>query len=100
MATQVGNAVALFSKDKNITHEEFVQKFLEVHPTQTAYIAALYWQNKKRRASFGLTPVKLPEIYSPTGVVKAPKDSPKPVKTKEVSAKKLLKEVEIGRAHV
>lgn len=75
MATQSGLASALYTANVNITHEEFVAEFLKVFPAQTATIAALYWQNRPRRASFGLAPVALPAIYkdSTSTSTKAPK---------------------------
>lgn len=85
MTTQSGLALQLYTKNKKISHEEFVAEFLKVFPSQSAKIAALYWQNKARRAKFGLAPVKLPEEYS--GKPEKP--------AKQVSAKKLLKEVGI-----
>lgn len=64
MTTQAGLAVKLYTENKHIDHPEFVEKFLAVFPTQTRKIAALYWQNKARRAHFGLPPVKLPAEYA------------------------------------
>jgi hypothetical protein len=73
MATQSGLASALYTANVNITHEDFVVEFLKVFPKQTATIAALYWQNRPRRASFGLAPVALPAIYKDSTSTKAPK---------------------------
>jgi len=86
MATQSGLAFSLYESNKNITHQEFVKKFLEQFPSCSPKNAALYWQNKARRAKFGLAPVQLPLQYKDGD--KAPK-----AKTKEVPAKKLLAEV-------
>jgi hypothetical protein len=73
MATQSGLANALYTSNSNITHEVFVAEFLKVFPAQTATIAALYWQNRPRRASFGLPAVALPAIYKDSTSAKAPK---------------------------
>jgi len=73
MATQSGLASALYTANVNISHEAFVAEFLKVFPKQTATIAALYWQNRPRRASFGLAPVALPAIYKDSTSTKAPK---------------------------
>ena len=54
-------------------YEAFVAEFLKVFPAQTATIAALYWQNRPRRASFGLPAVALPAIYKDSTSAKAPK---------------------------
>ena len=89
MATQSGLANDLYTRDSNITHEAFVAEFLKVFPAQTATIAALYWQNRARRAKFGLAPTALPAIYKDSASAKAPKAA----KSKAVPAKKLLKEV-------
>lgn len=64
MTTQAGLALELYKKNKKIDHAEFVAEFLKVFPSQTPKIAALYWQNKARRAKFGLEPIKLPAEYS------------------------------------
>jgi len=87
--TQAGLAFELYSENKNIKHEEFVERFLKIFPEQTPYIAALYWQNKARRAKFGLASLKLPEIYKDTpkqAKVKVAKE-PKPKKVKEPKIK-------------
>jgi hypothetical protein len=87
MATQSGLAFSLFEGNKNITHQEFVKKFLEQFPTCSPKNAALYWQNKARRAKFGLAPVQLPGEYKDAPA------APKAKKTKEVPAKKMVKDV-------
>ena len=86
MATQAGLAFSLYEGNKNITHQEFVKAFLEQFPSCSPKNAALYWQNKARRAKFGLAPVALPAEY---------KDAvaPKAAKTKQVSAKKMVADV-------
>lgn len=84
--TQAGLALSLYTADIDITHEAFVAKFLEVFPEQSAKIAALYWQNKARRAKFGLAAVKLPEMYKDEP--KAEK-APKPAKVKAEKAPKV-----------
>jgi hypothetical protein len=103
MATQSGLANALYTSNANITHEEFVAEFLKVFPTQTATIAALYWQNRPRRASFGLGPVALPAIYKDSTSSKEPKAVKATIKrmAKEVVSKvKLEKSVRsINAAH-
>lgn len=105
MATQSGLANALYTSNVNITHEAFVAEFLKVFPAQTATIAALYWQNKARRAKFGLPPTALPAEFKDVVAAatpkapKAPKEkAPKPVKfKKEVAAKTLLNVDEIAK---
>lgn len=86
MATQSGLANALYTSNANITHEEFVAEFLKVFPAQTATIAALYWQNRPRRASFGLPAVALPDLYKDAS--KAPKLS----KAAKATVKRMAKE--------
>lgn len=83
--TQVGLAVALYTENKDIAHEEFVERMLAEFPALPRKTAALYWQNKDRRASFGLGPVRLPDVYKDT--------QPKPEKpAKEPKAEKPAKE--------
>jgi hypothetical protein len=85
MATQSGLAFSLYESNKNITHQEFVKKFLEQFPSCSPKNAALYWQNKARRAKFGLAPVQLPPQY---------KDGDKAPKAAVVrTAKRMAKEV-------
>ena len=88
MATQAGLALSLYESNPQITCGEFVTEFALAFPSLPPKTAALYWQNKARRAKFGLAPVKLPTEY--TGGEEKPAK-----KTKEVSAKKLLKDVGI-----
>lgn len=61
--TQVGLAVALYTENKDISHEEFVERMCAEFPALPRKTAALYWQNKDRRASFGLAPARLPDVY-------------------------------------
>jgi hypothetical protein len=86
MATQSGLAFSLYESNPKIGHEEFVAAFLEQFPSCSPKNAALYWQNKARRAKFGLAPVQLPVQYKDGD--KAPK-----VKTKQISAKKMVADV-------
>jgi len=86
MATQSGLAFSLYESNPKIGHEEFVAAFLEQFPSCSPKNAALYWQNKARRAKFGLAPVQLPPQYKDGD--KAPK-----AKTKQVPAKKLVADV-------
>ena len=92
MATQSGLANALYTSNANITHEEFVAEFLKVFPAQTATIAALYWQNRPRRASFGLPAVALPAIYKDSTSAKAPK-APKAAKPAKVKLEKSVRSI-------
>ena len=99
MATQSGLANDLYTRDSNITHEAFVAEFLKVFPAQTATIAALYWQNRARRAKFGLAPTALPAIYKDSGSAKAPKAA-KVAKAPKAAKAKLEKSVRaINSAH-
>jgi hypothetical protein len=88
MATQAGLANELYTSNANITHEAFVAEFLKVFPAQTAKIAALYWQNRPRRASFGLAAIALPEIYKDSTSAK----EPKPTKAVKATVKRMAKE--------
>jgi len=97
MATQSGLANELYTRNANITHEEFVVEFLKVFPAQTATIAALYWQNRPRRASFGLAPVALPAIYKDAS--KAPKVAKAPKAAKSTKAKLEKSVRSINSAH-
>jgi hypothetical protein len=92
MATQSGLANALYTSNSNITHEAFVAEFLKVFPAQTATIAALYWQNRPRRASFGLPAVALPAIYKDSTSAKAPK-APKAAKPAKVKLEKSVRSI-------
>ena len=87
--TQAGLALSIYTADANVTHEAFVEKFLAAFPEQSPKIAALYWQNKARRAKFGLPAVKLPEIY---------KDEPKAEKAPKVKAEKAPKPEKASKA--
>lgn len=86
MATQSGLAFSLYESNPKIGHEEFVAAFLEQFPSCSPKNAALYWQNKARRAKFGLAPVALPPQYKDGD--KAPK-----APTKKISAKKMVEDV-------
>ena len=103
MATQVALALEIYTANPSIGHEDFVASFLKVFPAQSPKIAALYWQNKARRASFGLAPVALPAIYKDSTSAKEPKAVKATVKrmAKEVVSKvKLEKSVRsINAAH-
>jgi len=99
MATQSGLANALYTSNANITHEAFVAEFLKVFPAQTATIAALYWQNRPRRASFGLPPIALPAIYKDATSAKAPKVAKAPKAAKPTKAKLEKSVRSINSAH-
>ena len=86
MPTQAGLAFSLYEKNPKISHQEFVAKFLEQFPSCSPKNAALYWQNKARRAKFGLAPVALPAEYK--GIVEQ-----KVRKTKEIPAKQMIADV-------
>jgi hypothetical protein len=86
MTTQVGLAVEIYTRNPSIGHEAFVAEFLKVFPAQTPKIAALYWQNRPRRASFGLPPIALPAIYKDATSAKAPKPAKAPKVAKDIHA--------------
>jgi hypothetical protein len=104
MATQAGLALSLYESNPQITCGEFVTEFALAFPSLPPKTAALYWQNKARRAKFGLPPTALPAEYKDIVSVKAPKAS-KPAKEKavkvkfkkEVPAKTLLPPDEIAK---
>lgn len=91
MATQSGLALSLYESNPQITCGEFVTEFALAFPSLPAKTAALYWQNKARRAKFGLPPTALPAEYKGIVEAKAPKAS-KPVKEK-IAKVKFKKEV-------
>jgi len=109
MATQSGLALSLYEGNTSITCAEFVLEFALAFPSLPAKTAALYWQNKARRAKFGLPPTALPAEFkdvvaaaTPKASPKAPKapkeKAPKPVKfKKEVAAKTLLPPGELAK---
>jgi hypothetical protein len=85
-----------------------VLEFALAFPSLPAKTAALYWQNKARRAKFGLPPTALPAEFKDVVAAatpkapkapKAPKEkAPKPVKfKKEVAAKTLLPDSEVAK---
>jgi hypothetical protein len=86
MATQAGLALSLYESNPQITCGEFVTEFALAFPSLPPKTAALYWQNKARRAKFGLPPTALPSEYKGIVEAKAPKA------TKEVSPRKALKD--------
>jgi hypothetical protein len=94
MATQSGLAFSLYESNPKIGHEEFVAAFLEQFPSCSPKNAALYWQNKARRAKFGLAPVQLPAQYKDGD--KAPKAAV--VRTAKRMAKEVAGEVLLPRA--
>jgi len=108
--TQVGLAVALYTENKDIAHEEFVSRMLAEFPALPARTAALYWQNKDRRASFGLGPVRLPDAYKDPKTAREPKpitlaepkqtaEKPKKAKAEPKSAEEVerIKEANLAR---
>jgi len=102
MATQSGLALSLYEGNTSITCSEFVLEFALAFPSLPAKTAALYWQNKARRAKFGLPPTALPAEFKDVvaaATPKAPKEkAPKPVKfKKEVAAKTLLPDSEVAK---
>ena len=105
MATQSGLALSLYEGNTSITCAEFVLEFALAFPSLPAKTAALYWQNKARRAKFGLPPTALPAEFKDVVAAatpkapKAPKEkAPKPVKfKKEVAAKTLLPDSEVAK---
>jgi len=90
MATQSGLALALYAKNKSISCDEFVTEFAKIFPSLPERTAALYWQNKARRAKFGLAPIALPAKY------KNASSEPK-VKTKKVPAAKMLTDLGLDK---
>jgi hypothetical protein len=122
MATQSGLALSLYEGNTSITCSEFVLEFALAFPSLPAKTAALYWQNKARRAKFGLPPTALPAEFKDVvaaATPKAPKapklrgssghedneyfaamayEKSKPVKfKKEVAAKTLLPDSELAK---
>lgn len=105
MATQSGLALSLYEGNTSITCAEFVLEFALAFPSLPAKTAALYWQNKARRAKFGLPPTALPAEFKDVVAAatpktpKAPKEkAPKVVKfKKEVAAKTLLPPDELAK---
>ena len=105
MATQSGLALSLYEGNTSITCAEFVLEFALAFPALPAKTAALYWQNKARRAKFGLPPTALPAEFKDVVAAatpktpKAPKEkAPKVVKfKKEVAAKTLLPPGELAK---
>ena len=105
MATQSGLALSLYEGNTSITCSEFVLEFALAFPSLPAKTAALYWQNKARRAKFGLPPTALPAEFKDVVAAatpktpKAPKEkAPKVVKfKKEVAAKTLLPASELAK---
>jgi hypothetical protein len=105
MATQSGLALSLYEGNTSITCSEFVLEFALAFPSLPAKTAALYWQNKARRAKFGLPPTALPSEFKDVVAAatpktpKAPKEkAPKVVKfKKEVAAKTLLPPDELAK---
>jgi len=104
MATQSGLALSLYEGNTSITCSEFVLEFALAFPSLPPKTAALYWQNKARRAKFGLPPTALPSEFKDAVEAKTPK-APKPVKEKvvkvkfkkEVAAKTLLPDSEVAK---
>ena len=105
MATQSGLALSLYEGNTSITCAEFVLEFALAFPSLPPKTAALYWQNKARRAKFGLPPTALPAEFKDAVEAKTPKTpkapkekAPKVVKfKKEVAAKTLLPPVELAK---
>jgi len=105
MATQSGLALSLYEGNTSITCSEFVLEFALAFPSLPPKTAALYWQNKARRAKFGLAPTALPAEFKDVVAAatpkapKAPKEkAPKVVKfKKEVAAKTLLPPDELAK---
>jgi hypothetical protein len=105
MATQSGLALSLYEGNTSITCAEFVLEFALAFPSLPPKTAALYWQNKARRAKFGLPPTALPSEFKDAGEAKTPKapkapkeKAPKVVKfKKEVAAKTLLPASELAK---
>ena len=92
MATQSGLALSLYEGNTSITCAEFVLEFALAFPSLPPKTAALYWQNKARRAKFGLPPTALPSEFKDAVEAKTPK-APKPVKEKSPKVVKFKKEV-------
>jgi len=94
MATQSGLALSLYEGNTSITCAEFVLEFALAFPSLPAKTAALYWQNKARRAKFGLPPTALPAEFKVVVAAATPK-APKAPKEKAVKAtvKRMAKEV-------
>ena len=106
MATQSGLALSLYEGNTSITCAEFVLEFALAFPALPAKTAALYWQNKARRAKFGLPPTALPAEFKDVVAAATPKASPKTPKEKapkvvkfkkEVAAKTLLPSTELAK---
>jgi hypothetical protein len=92
MATQSGLALALYEGNTSITCSEFVLEFALAFPWLPAKTAALYWQNKARRAKFGLPPTALPAEFKDAVAAPTPK-APKTPKEKAPKVVKFKKEV-------
>jgi len=118
MATQSGLALSLYEGNTSITCAEFVLEFALAFPSLPPKTAALYWQNKARRAKFGLPPTALPAEFKDVvaaATPKAPKlrgssghedneyfaamayEKSKSKSKKEVAAKTLLPDSEVAK---
>jgi hypothetical protein len=91
MATQSGLALSLYEGNVNITCNEFVLEFALAFPSLPPKTAALYWQNRARRAKFGLPPTAVPAEYKDAVEAKAPK-APKE-KAVKATVKRMAAEV-------
>ena len=104
MATQSGLALSLYEANPSITCADFVLEFALAFPSLPPKTAALYWQNKARRAKFGLPPTALPAEFKDAVTAKAPKSAKTPKEKvakvkfkKEVPAKTLLPDSEVAK---